>query len=84
MKSGRNGRIENPRQLAAEFACRVTAEANDGTEYVAKNSDHGLFKVLQRMLPEVSSLVYRLVTPYSKFLAPHEVTQPLTNQLLYE
>ena len=54
--SRRNDRIENPRQLAAAFACCVTAEANDSNECVAKNSDNSLFKVLQRMLPEVGSL----------------------------
>ena len=56
--SGRTQRVENPRQFAAVFACRVTAEASGGAECVAKNSDHGLFKVLQRMLPEVGKILF--------------------------
>lgn len=45
--------IENPRQLAAFFARCVTAEATSSSDWVAKNGDSSLFKILQRMLPEV-------------------------------
>ena len=58
----KGSRIENPRRLAAAFACCVTAEANGSTECVAKNSDYGLFKVLHRMLPEVGSLQFLLAS----------------------
>ena len=48
--------IDNPRQLAAHFACCVTTESTTSTHWVAKNGESSLFKTLQRMLPEVSSI----------------------------
>jgi hypothetical protein len=45
--------IENPRQLAAYFASCVTTESNSDTHWVAKNGENSLFKILQRMIPEV-------------------------------
>ena len=52
--SRRHVLIENPRQLAAEFARCVTSDASTTEHWVAKNGDNSLFKVLQRMLPEVN------------------------------
>ena len=48
--------IDNPRQLAAFYAKSVTAEATSSSHWVAKNGDSSLFKILQRMLPEVRDL----------------------------
>ena len=45
--------IDNPRELAAYFACSVT-KASTSNHWVAKNGESSLFKTLQRMLPEVS------------------------------
>ena len=45
--------FETPRQLAAVFACSVTTKSADNTHWVAKNGDNSLFKILQRMIPEV-------------------------------
>jgi hypothetical protein len=45
--------IENPRQLAAYFASCVTTESDSDTHWVAKNGENSLFKILQRMIPEV-------------------------------
>jgi hypothetical protein len=49
--------IDTSRQLAAYFACCVTTESTNTTHWVAKNGESSLFKTLQRMLPEVSSLI---------------------------
>jgi hypothetical protein len=51
--------IENPRQLAAKFACSVTIESTSSTHWVAKNGENSLFKTLQRMIPEVSILEFK-------------------------
>ena len=45
--------IENPKDLAAEFACAVTEHSTNEADWVARNGDESLFQTLQRMLPEV-------------------------------
>ena len=45
--------VENPKQLAAQFACAVTEASPNPTDWVARNGDQTIFRVLQKMLPEV-------------------------------
>jgi hypothetical protein len=44
--------VEDPMQLAVMFASMVTAPASVN-EWIARNGDESLFKVLQDMMPEV-------------------------------
>ena len=44
--------IDDPKQLAAMFASMVTVPASEN-EWIARNGDESLFKVLQQMMPEV-------------------------------
>jgi hypothetical protein len=44
--------VDNPKQLAAMFASMVTVPASEN-EWIARNGDESLFKVLQQMMPEV-------------------------------
>jgi hypothetical protein len=44
--------VDNSIQLAARFASMVTVPASEN-EWVARNGDESLFKVLRQLLPEV-------------------------------
>ena len=46
--------VDNPKQLAAMFASMVTVPGSEN-DWIARNGDESLFKVLERMLPEVRS-----------------------------
>ena len=45
--------VENPKQLAAQFACAVTEPSPSPTDWVARNGEQTIFRTLQKMLPEV-------------------------------
>jgi hypothetical protein len=45
--------IENPKELAADFACTVTEYSSNNTDWVARNGDESLFSTLKIILPEV-------------------------------
>ncbi len=44
--------VDDPMQLAVMFASMVTTPASEN-EWIARNGDESLFKVLQKMMPEV-------------------------------
>jgi hypothetical protein len=44
---------ENPKNLAAAFACSVTAASDNHMDWVARNGGESLFQTLSRILPEV-------------------------------
>ena len=46
--------IENPKELAADFACTVTECSSNSMDWVARNGDESLFQTLKMILPEVS------------------------------
>ena len=46
--------IENPRELAGDFACAVTEHSTNQMDWVARNGDESLFQTLQRIVPEVN------------------------------
>jgi hypothetical protein len=52
-KSKQIPRIENPRKLAASFAMAVTIQTTIGRGCIARNGEDSLFRLLQRMLPQV-------------------------------
>ena len=52
-KSSRGNRIENPRKLAAAFAIAVTVRDHSATSWVARNGEMSIFRILQRILPQV-------------------------------
>jgi hypothetical protein len=45
--------IENPKDLAADFACAVTEASSNQSDWVARNGEESLFSTLQRIIPEV-------------------------------
>ncbi len=45
--------VDDPKGLATMFASMVTAPASED-EWIARNGDMSLFKVLEQMMPEVS------------------------------
>ena len=49
-----NAIVDDPKQLAAMFASMVTVPASEN-EWIARNGDESLFKVLQQIVPEVRS-----------------------------
>ena len=59
--------IENPKELAAEFACAVTEHSTNEADWVARNGDESLFRTLQRMLPEVCTMFNRFRNTYASF-----------------
>ncbi len=55
--------IENPKDLAAEFACAVTVYSANQSDWVARNGDESIYQTLRRILPEVFSFEYTLECP---------------------
>jgi hypothetical protein len=45
--------IENPKDLAAEFACAVTVYSENQSDWVARNGNESIYRTLRRILPEV-------------------------------
>jgi hypothetical protein len=48
--------IENPKDLAAEFACAVTVYSANQSDWVARNGEESIYRTLRRVLPEVGNL----------------------------
>ncbi len=44
---------ESPKELAAAFACVVTAPSKSHMDWVARNGGESLFQALNQILPEV-------------------------------
>ena len=44
---------ESPKELAAAFACVVTAPSKNHMDWVARKGGESLFQALNQMLPEV-------------------------------
>ena len=53
MTSRREVRIDDPKKLAADFACSVTVYSSNHMHWVARNGEESVFRTLQRILPEV-------------------------------
>ena len=47
--------FENPKEVAAEFACAVTVPSSNQSDWVARNGNESLFRTLRRMIPEVGN-----------------------------
>ena len=52
--SKKHAPIEDPKKLAAAFACAVTAHSAKGGDWVARNGEESLFSTLRRILPQAS------------------------------
>ncbi len=48
--------IENPKDLAAQFACAVTIYSANQSDWVARNGNESIYRTLRRILPEVRSV----------------------------
>jgi hypothetical protein len=52
-KARQAARLQNPRELVARFALTVTERTPVGISWIAKNGDDSLFRIFQRMVPQV-------------------------------
>ncbi len=48
--------FENPKEVAAEFACAITVPSSNQSDWVARNGNESLFRTLRRIIPEVRNL----------------------------
>ncbi len=58
---------ENPKQLAAAFACSVTAPSHNHLDWVARNGGESLFQTLSRILPEVWVFPFLIFSKFWSF-----------------
>ena len=49
-------RVENPKMLAAVFACTVTVPSTNQMDWVARNGAESIFETLRLILPEVCKI----------------------------
>ena len=63
--------IENPKELAGEFACAVTEHSTNHLDWVARNGDESLFHTLQRIVPEANFCTISFPLPFVTLFLHH-------------